>query len=295
MKQKWFLTTGTALMLAAALAGCGKTPAADQQQSSQPTSLISMDQAQTAALDAANIDAANADVSSATLNEIAGITCYKVEFTSGDYAYSYSINAESGEVLEMSSWEQTVATIIPDSGTQADAATSTAGTATTPNAATPAQSSPNTNTSTGAVSEAKAQEIALAHAGVKPADATITKSKLDYDDGRQVYEIEWYANGAKYDYEIDVATGEVVKSDYEAKAVVGTSNSATISEADAKKTVLARVSGATASDIYEWELDYDNGRPEYEGKIIYGGSEYEFTIDATSGTVTEWDVEVIRK
>lgn len=295
MKQKWFLTTGTALMLAAALAGCGKTPAADQQQSNQPTSLISMDQAQTTALDAANIDAANADVTSATLSEIAGITCYKVEFTSGDYAYSYSINAESGEVLEMSSWEQTVATIIPDSGTQADAATSTAGTATTPNAATPAQSSPNTNTSTGAVSEAKAQEIALAHAGVKPADATITKSKLDYDDGRQVYEIEWYANGAKYDYEIDVATGEVVKSDYEAKAVVGTSNGATISEADAKKTVLARVSGATASDIYEWELDYDNGRPEYEGKIIYGGSEYEFTIDATSGTVTEWDVEVIRK
>ena len=295
MKQKWFLTTGTALMLAAALAGCGKTPAADQQQSSQPTSLISMDQAQTAALDAANIDAANADVSSATLSEIAGITCYKVEFTSGDYAYSYSINAESGEVLEMSSWEQTVATFIPDSGTQADAATSTTGTATPPNAATPAQSSPNTNTSIGAVSEAKAQEIALAHAGVKPADATITKSKLDYDDGRQVYEVEWYANGAKYDYEIDVATGEVVKSDYETKAVVGTSNGATISEADAKKTVLARVSGATASDIYEWALDYDSGRPEYEGKIIYGGSEYEFTIDATSGTVTEWDVEVIHK
>ena len=293
MKQKWFLTTGTALMLAAALAGCGKTPAADQQQSSQPTSLISMDQAQTAALDAANIDAANADVSSATLSEIAGITCYKVEFTSGDYAYSYSINAESGEVLEMSSWEQTVDTIIPDSGTQADAATSTAGTATTPNAATPPQSSPNT--STGAVSEARAQEIALAHAVVKPADATITKSKLDYDDGRQVYEIEWYANGAKYDYEIAAATGEVVKSDYEAKTVVGTGNNAAISEADAKKTALARVSGATTNDIYEWELDYDDGHPEYEGKIIYGGTEYEFTIDATSGTITEWDVEVIRK
>lgn len=294
MKQKWFLTTGTALMLAAALAGCGKTPAADQQQSSQPTSLISMEQAQTAALDAANIDAANADVSSATLSEIAGITCYKVEFTSGDYAYSYSINAESGEVLEMSSWEQTVATIIPDSGTQADAATSTAGTATTPNAATPAQSSPNTNTSTGAVSEAKAQEIALAHAGVKPADATITKSKLDYDDGRQIYEIEWYANGAKYDYEIDVATGEIIDSSYEAKTVVGTGNSATVSEATAKQTALARVSGATEKDIYEWKLDYDDGRPEYEGKIIYGGTEYEFTIDATTGTITEWDTEAVR-
>ena len=89
MKQKWLLT-GTALMLAAALAGCGNTPAADQ------AAKISMEQAQTAALDAANINAADADVSSATLSEVAGVTCYKVEFTLGDHAYSYSINAENG-------------------------------------------------------------------------------------------------------------------------------------------------------------------------------------------------------
>ena len=102
MTQKWLLTTGTALALAAALAGCGNTPAADQPQSSQPASLISMEQAQTAALDAADIDAADAEVSSATLDEVAGVTCYKVEFTSGDHTYAYSINAESGEVLEAS-------------------------------------------------------------------------------------------------------------------------------------------------------------------------------------------------
>ena len=59
-----------------------------------------MEQAQTAALDAANIDAADADISSATLSEVAGVTCYKVEFTSGNHTYAYSINAESGEVLE---------------------------------------------------------------------------------------------------------------------------------------------------------------------------------------------------
>ena len=95
MKQKWLLT-GTALLLAAALAGCGNMPAADQ------AAKISMEQAQTAALDAANIDAADADISSATLSEVAGVTCYKVEFTSGNHTYAYSINAESGEVLEAS-------------------------------------------------------------------------------------------------------------------------------------------------------------------------------------------------
>ena len=280
MKQKWLLT-GTALMLAAALAGCGNTPVADQ------TAKISMEQAQTAALDAANIDAADAEVSSATLSEVAGVTCYKVEFTSGDQTYAYSINAENGEVLEASYRDKNAA---PADSTQPD---TTASGATT----TPAQTTPSTitNTSTGAVDEAKAQEIALAHAGIKAADATITKSKLDYDDGRQIYEIEWYANGAKYDYEIAVATGEIVNSGYEAKNVVGTGNSATVSEAMAKQTALARVSGAAASDIYEWKLDYDDGRPEYEGKIIYGGTEYEFTIDAASSNVTEWDAESLNR
>ena len=292
MKHK-LLLTGTALMLAAALTGCSNTPTANQPQSSQQqAAYISIEQAQETALDAAKIDTADADISSATLSEVAGVTCYKVEFTSGDHAYSYSINAENGEVLEMSSREQSTSAASTDEATQtvAPSAVPSADTSTAP-----AQTAPNTNTSTGAVDEAKAQEIALAHAGIKAADATITKSKLDYDDGRQVYEIEWYANGAKYDYEVAVATGEIINSGYEAKTVVGTGNSATVSEATAKQTALARVSGATEADIYEWKLDYDDGRPEYEGKIIYDGSEYEFTIDATTGTITEWDAEVIHK
>ena len=296
MKQKWILT-GTALMLAAALTGCSNTPTANQPQSSQQASYISMDAAQSAALDAANIEAADANFSATTLDDVAGITCYKVDFSAGGYDYAYSINAESGEVLEASYHEQAGAAALPDGST---GTTTTQPSTTKPNVGAvttaPAQTNtPNTNTSTGAVDEAKAQEIALAHAGIKAADATITKSKLDYDDGRQVYEIEWYANGAKYDYEIDAATGEIVNSGYEAKTVVGTGNSATVSEATAKQTALARVSGATEKDIYEWELDYDDGRPEYEGKIIYGGTEYEFTIDATSGTVIEWDAETLNR
>ena len=297
MKQKWILT-GTALALAAALAGCGSNvPTSSQPQSSQQASYISMDAAQSAALDAASIAAADANFSATTLDDVAGITCYKIEFSAGGYDYAYSINAESGEVLEASYHEQAGAAALPDGST---GTTTTQPSTTKPNVGAvttaPAQTNtPNTNTSTGAVDEAKAQEIALTHAGVNAADATITKSKLDYDDGRQIYEIEWYANGAKYDYEIAVATGEILNSGYEAKTVVGTGNSATVSEAAAKQTALARVSGAAEKDIYEWKLDYDDGRPEYEGKIIYGGTEYEFTIDAASGNVTEWEAETLNR
>mgnify|MGYP003281334331 CR=1 FL=1 len=281
MKQKYLLV-GTVCALVVTMAGCSVRTTRIEQ-----TQMISMDAAQTAALKKANIEAENADISSTTIDEVAGVTCYKVEFTSEDYAYVYRINAENGEVLEASCRDKNAT---PADSTQPD--TTASGATTTPAQTTP---STNTNTSTGAVDEAKAQKIALAHAGVKAADATITKSKLDYDDGRQVYELEWYANGAKYDYEIAVATGEIVNSGYEAKTVVGTGNSATVSEATAKQTALARVSGAAASDIYEWKLDYDDGRPEYEGKIIYGGTEYDFTIDATSGTVTEWDAETLNR
>ena len=163
-------------------------------------------------------------------------------------------------------------------------------------ATTQSSAAATAQTVTGTVDEEMAQKIALDHAGVKATDATITKSKLDYEGRRQVYEIEWYAGGKKYDYEIAVDTGEILSSGYDEKTAGWSgSNSVTVSEADAKQTALGRVSGATEKDIYEWKLDYDDGRPEYEGKIIYGGTEYEFTIDATSGTITEWDAEALHR
>ena len=297
MRKKWIFT-GVAFALAMTLTGCRDNAAASipQQSSQEQTQMIPMEEAQEAALKAADIEAADADISATTLSEVAGVACYKVEFTSGEYAYAYTINAETGAVMEMSSQEQNAQA----SGTQtetadpaASAPAQTSGSASAQaqtSAAAPAQNA----TGTGTVDEAAAQKIALEHAGVKAADATITKSKLDYEDGRQVYDIEWYAGGAKYDYEIATDTGEIISSAYEEKTMGADSRNVTVSEADAKKTALDRVSGATDKDLYEWKLDYDDGRPEYEGKIIYGGTEYEFTIDAATGSVMEWDAEKVR-
>ena len=283
MRKKWIFT-GAAFALAMTLTGCRDNAAASipqqssQEQTKEQAQMIPMEEAQEAALKAADIVAADADISATTLSEVAGVACYKVEFTSGEYAYAYTINAETGAVMEMSSQEQNAQA----SGTQTETAD--------PAAPAPAQNA----TGTGTVDEAAAQKIALEHAGVKAADATITKSKLDYEDGRQVYDIEWYTGGAKYDYEIATDTGEIISSAYEEKTMGADSKNITVSEADAKKTALDRVSGATDKDLYEWKLDYDDGRPEYEGKIIYDGTEYEFTIDAATGSVMEWDAEKVR-
>ena len=298
MKRKLILT-GAALSLAVAMTGCGGNAVMNQQQTSQAqeqAQLISMEAAQEAALKAANIAAADAAISATTLNEVAGTYCYKVEFTSGDYAYAYTVNAETGAVMEMSSRDKNAA----DTQTQTETTAPAAASDTTPaqnSATTQSSVAASAQTVIGAVDEETAQKIALEHAGVKATDATITKSRLDYEDRRQVYEIEWYAGGKKYDYEIAVDTGEILSSGYDEKTAGwsgSNSNNVTVSEADAKQTALGRVSGATEKDIYEWQFDYDDGRPEYEGKIIYGGTEYDFTIDASSGAVVEWEAERVR-
>ena len=64
-----------------------------------------------------------------------------------------------------------------------------------------------------------------------------------------------------------------------------------ISSDEAVLSALARVPGATVANVTEFNRDYDHGRLEYEGEIHYNGYEYDFEIDADTGTFTKWEVE----
>lgn len=77
-------------------------------------------------------------------------------------------------------------------------------------------------------------------------------------------------------------------------AVLGTtvvSSVEAISSDEAVQSALARVPGATVANVTEFNRDYENGRLEYEGEIHYNGYEYDFEIDADTGTFTKWEVE----
>lgn len=66
------------------------------------------------------------------------------------------------------------------------------------------------------ISEEEAKSIALEHAGLSADDVFFTKSKLDYDDGRYEYEIEFNQGYEKeYDYTIDAQSGRIVDFDYD--------------------------------------------------------------------------------
>ena len=55
----------------------------------------------------------------------------------------------------------------------------------------------------------EAKQTALARAGVNASEANFTKAYQNWDDGREVYEIEFYVNGTEYDMDVDVLTGNV--------------------------------------------------------------------------------------
>lgn len=63
---------------------------------------------------------------------------------------------------------------------------------------------------TGNISLDKAKEIALSHAGLSADQVTFVKVNMDFDDGIQKYEIEFYYNYREYSYEIDANTGNIL-------------------------------------------------------------------------------------
>ena len=276
---------------------------------SAKASYISMDAAQSKALNAANVDAANVESYSAQMGDVGTATCYEVQFVSDGYAYYYAVNATDGEIVKVTKTPVGEKPIQAQPEQTTDASASQTG-ETTPSTATGNQNNTATTKPTagqttttpaanGQITLEQAKETALKHAGLKADAVTFVKAEQDYENGKLVYEVEFVTNdGGKvveYDYEIDAATGSVVSYDYDAENYVSAKGATTVSvdEVTAKQTVLNKVPGATAANIYEWKLDFDDGRWEYDGKIVYNLMEYDFTVDASSGAVTEWDVESI--
>ena len=152
--------------------------------------------------------------------------------------------------------------------------------------------------STGSITAEQAKQIALNHAGLSSSQVTFIRAHLDWEYGRQVYDVEFFnvSNYTEYDYEIDAANGTVLSYDFDAEYYtppasgnVGTGSALTRDQAI--QLALSRVPGATTANVYELEMDYEHGRLEYEGTIFYNNTEYEFTVDATNGVIREWDVE----
>lgn len=246
---------------------------------------ISADDAKSAAYAHAGVSASDVAYVKTDFDSEHGVMVYEVEFYAGNVEYEYDINAQTGEIVKYSRENKTT-------------------------------SIPSTTVSGDYIGEAAAKTAALSHAGVSEADVCWLQADFDRDDGVYVYELEFAANGLKYDYSVNALTGEIVKFEQEQTGNLagngnGGANAGTgvnagtgnqygngygnsgavntsdfIGEAAAKSAALSNA-GVSESDVthLKCELDRDNGSYKYEIEFDVGRMEYEYEIDAYTGAI----------
>ena len=74
---------------------------------------------------------------------------------------------------------------------------------------------PSNPAASGDIGHAKAKSIALHHAGVSESKAYDMEIELDDEDGTLVYEVEFKSGNMEYSYEINAATGAILKHEAE--------------------------------------------------------------------------------
>lgn len=154
----------------------------------------------------------------------------------------------------------------------------------------------------GYIGRDAAKKAALTHANKTDSAISDYRCEFDWEDGVMIYEIEFRADGLEYDYEINAATGAVIRCETERDDHVQTGNvpSGAVSFSseigkDAAKDIALRHAGLTSGDIARYECSYEreNGTMVYEIEFKSGGYEYSYDIDAATGRIVdsgkEWD------
>lgn len=145
----------------------------------------------------------------------------------------------------------------------------------------------------------RAKSIALSHASLAETAVFDLDCELDYEYGRMVYEVDFDANGAEYEYEIDAKSGDILLFEIERNGAKQQGGSMTQESAgyignEKAKSIALSNAGLTAASVTGLisELDSDDGAAVYEVEFICGGYEYEYKIDAKSGAIIESDKEI---
>lgn len=295
-----------AVLIAAAsltvLSGCGNDGQTGQLSDSEVSAstaaaadIITLDAAKSAALSHAGLSESDVVFGKTKLDRDSGMDEYDIEFTADDFKYEYEIDAVSGRILEFSS--EMIFENQTDTGTSSTDASEHI-----------------------TLDEAKA--IALKHAGVSESSVVFNEARLDRDNGIAEYDIEFTADNAEYEYEIDAVSGKIisdkVKYNYEAAAssvkttenpIQTTAQTATQAASqttaavsgqitlDEAKAIALKHAGVDASEAVftKAKLDYDDGIAEYDIEFVANNIEYEYEINADNGSILESSSEKVKQ
>ncbi|MDO4711180.1 MAG: PepSY domain-containing protein [Peptostreptococcaceae bacterium] len=241
---------------------------------------IGAEKAKSIALSDAKLKAKDVSFVKVKLDKDDGKLVYDVEFYAGNVEYDYEIDAKTGKIREkdMDIEDYT----IPVKSSKGQKAVK-----------------PQTSTK-GNIGVEKAKNIALKDAGLKANQVAFVKAKLDNDDGKAVYDVEFYSNNVEYDYEIDAKTGKILEKDkdiddFSIPSKSSSNNASTgLIGAEKAKNIALNHAGLKASQVKfaRVELDKDDGKQKYEVEFYSNGKEYDYEIDAKTGKILSVDYDM---
>lgn len=154
--------------------------------------------------------------------------------------------------------------------------------------------STGTASQSGYVGVDAATQTALTHAGVQQSQLDYLEADYDYEDGRMVYEVEFGVSGVEYEYDIDAATGAIIKAEQEGQTIQTPApgqtqqpqggSSGTISSQEARDIALSNA-GVALSDTRELEVELESDDGCYKVEFKSGQYEYEYEISVADGRI----------
>lgn len=218
---------------------------------------ISKEIATNIALDYANVD--DKDVSIVEAKEDKDDGVYEIEFTDNNYKYDIEVDLKTGKVIK---FEKDILT----------------------NNVTPSENK--------TISEEEAKKIAADYLKLNIDEIIFTKTKLDYDDGLLIYELEFYKGNTEYEFDINAYTKEIINISIDNNDYTTNNSNNYIGLEKAKEAVKKH---AKIDNIFfvESEFDFDNGTPIYELKFYDNNVKYEYEINANSGNIIKYEISNI--
>ena len=160
------------------------------------------------------------------------------------------------------------------------------------------QISLSNTTTTGTASEsgyigaARAEEIALKHAGLQADTADSIQTELDCDNGEMEYEVDFRAGGVEYEYAIHARSGKILRYEYEVTSNENSPEEGYITAQQARQAALVDAGLAEGEVTFiKTRMDQDDGTMLYEIEFCTDSKTYEYEIDARTGAVLTADSE----
>lgn len=156
-----------------------------------------------------------------------------------------------------------------------------------------------TASSKGYIGEERAEELAFEVSEMAREEVHHIKTSMDYNEGRVTYEVEFYKEQNKYEYEFDAQTSELLEWESEwknqellEKELEELDRSQTVEGIGSQQAleIACADAGVSYKDIVFEEVTpvYENGTELYDIDFNTDEHEYEYKIDAATGEIIKY-------